>query len=299
MRWMAVFMGVFGLMSIHGQTLSWSADTNRLKIGERAEISIRLSDGEGFELEQFKDTIGPLEILSQAKLDTVSSNPWVVEQRYIVTGFDTGYIAIQPAIAIFAKDTLRSEGLFFEIRNPEEVPEEIEPIHPPEKAPKTLLEWLMDILLYVLLPLGLIFGLIYGWKRLKNKTTPGDKENVLPQISAEEWLEQQFAERRRNEFFNHSDSKHYYDEMTDIIRQYIYRTTEIHAMEMVTSELMTALRARNLFESDLELLRELLQLADMAKFAKGTQSIEVHRRDFDRMEAMVMKWIQSERDESN
>jgi len=194
---------------------------------------------------------------------------------------------------------LRSEGLFFEIRNPEEVPEEIEPIHPPEKAPKTLMEWLMDILLNVLLPLGLIFGLIYGWKRLKHRTTLGDAEPSLPEISAEEWLEQQFADRRRNEFFNQSDSKHYYDEMTDIIRQYIHRTTEIHAMEMVTSELMTALRARNLFESDLELLRELLQLADMAKFAKGTQSIEVHLRDFDRMETMVMKWIQSERDGSN
>lgn len=277
-----------------GQNLSWSADTNILKIGEQVQIEIQLSNAEGYAIPMLADTLGPFEIVSGGGLDTLSTNPLVVSQRYQVTTFDTGYIAIQPLYASRGTDTILSEGLFFEVRNPDEIPDEITAIHPPVDAPKSLIEWLMDLFWYVLLPLALIAATYYLWKRYRNRDRELEPAPREPEISAAEWIRQAFSTKRAEKCFNIPDSKQYYDEMTDLLREFIWREHGITAMEMVTSELHGELRDRNIYTADLELLLELLQRADMAKFAKGALNLETHRHDFDRMEELIFKWTETE-----
>lgn len=289
-----VWMLLLAALSSSGQSLSWKADTNALKIGEQVQIEVQLSDAEGYSLPVLTDTIGPFEVVRSSAPDTLSTNPWVVFQRYQVTTFDTGYIAIQPAYASRGTDTLLSEGLFFEVRNPEEIPDEITEIHPPVDAPKTTLEWLTDLFWYGLLPLASIAALYYLWKRYRNRDREPKPVIREPELSASEWVRQAFAIKRAEAFYNTADSKQYYDEMTDLLREFIGREHGISAMEMVTSELHNELRDRSIYTSDLELLLELLQRADRAKFARGTLTLETHRQDFDRMEELILKWTDTE-----
>jgi len=62
--------------------------------------------------------------------------------------------------------------------------------------------------------------------------------------------------------------KDYHTGLTDIIRNYIATKFNIHAIEMVTFEITEAINTLNVSAATKDKLKQMLELADLVKFAK-------------------------------
>jgi len=72
-------------------------------------------------------------------------------------------------------------------------------------------------------------------------------------------------------------SKEYHTELTNIIREYIERVFSINSMEMTSEEILEHLRTlRSEQKSAYSGLKQILQLADLVKFAKFDPSPDEH-----------------------
>jgi hypothetical protein len=146
--------------------------------------------------------------------------------------------------------------------------QQIMPIKPPINTPltfKEVLPW-AGVGIGGLLLLGTIFYLIRRYRRLK-----GDS-NGVPQKPLEPAHVVAFRELdklKSEKIWEKGLVKLYYSHLTEITRHYIERQYGIPAMERTTDEIMQAFRKTNREDSLLdEMLKELLELADLVKFAR-------------------------------
>ena len=89
---------------------------------------------------------------------------------------------------------------------------------------------------------------------------------------------QKIAQIKEDNLVQSEDSKEYYTQLTDTLRQYISERFKFSAMEMTSSEIIEHLQAEN-DEEALRELRELFQTADLVKFAKYTTLINENDRN--------------------
>ena len=62
-------------------------------------------------------------------------------------------------------------------------------------------------------------------------------------------------------------NKQYYSILTEVLRRYIMRRFDVNAMEMTSTEILDALRRKDL-SSTYDNLKQILVLSDFVKFAK-------------------------------
>ena len=80
------------------------------------------------------------------------------------------------------------------------------------------------------------------------------------------------------ELWQKGEVKPYQSELTYIIREYIENRYTIPALESTTGEILKDLKKVEYPDELVDKMREMLQLADMVKFAKANPPIEMHDR---------------------
>jgi hypothetical protein len=71
--------------------------------------------------------------------------------------------------------------------------------------------------------------------------------------------------------------KEYHTELTDILREYIERVYNVNSMEMTSEEILENLRNLRFEQKNAYLgLKQILQLADLVKFAKWNATPDEH-----------------------
>lgn len=101
----------------------------------------------------------------------------------------------------------------------------------------------------------------------KAKPVPADKRALA-----------ELESLRRKELWQKGRIKKYYTDLTDVVRRFLHNMYGISATEMTTRQTLRAFRnIGDWSEESNELLRQLLQKADMVKFAK--QEPEAHEHD--------------------
>lgn len=251
--------------------------SDSLMIGEQIQYTIRVdaaSDVE-FALPAIRDTLSStLEVISQLQSDTLSSNGRIeVEQHYLITGFESGTQILPSQEVIYRRgdllDTARSMPLIVNIYDPVvDTTEQIKPIKPPIN---TLLSF-KEILPWAAIGLGamLIAGTAFWFLRryFKRKKDP---EGFIqkPMEPAHVIAFRELDILKEEKIWSRGEVKQYYTRLTDITRMYIERQYDIPAMESTTEEILHAFRKANPEDGLLdEILKELLELADLVKFAK-------------------------------
>ena len=71
-------------------------------------------------------------------------------------------------------------------------------------------------------------------------------------------------------------AKDYHTELTDIVREYIENRYGIIAMELTSDEILRSYSGLNLGSASTDMLRQILNLADMVKFAKAKPLANEH-----------------------
>jgi hypothetical protein len=248
-------------------------------------IVVEQTSGTKIEFPQLPDSIQKVEILSKSKIDTskLEGTRIQLKQSYLVTCFDSGAHKIPPFVFKIRKeghiDSLRSNDLTLFVKYP---PVDLKKgpvdIKKPFAAPITLKEiapWLLGIILIG----AIVFLVIYAISR-RNKNRPLFVRPPKPKLPAHVIALQELDKLKGEELWQHEKVKDYYTRLTDIVRVYIEERFTVSAMEQTTFEILNSLKSK---ESQIEPksvteLKEILEVADLVKFAKLTPlSDENHR----------------------
>jgi len=246
-------------------------------IGEQITYTLRVDAGSelDFLLPVIRDTLSRnLEVLSPISTDTiVEGDRIVVEQNYIITAFESGSQIVPSQEVIYRRaggvDTARSMPLILNVYDPVvDTTQQIKPIKPPINTPLTFKE------LFPWLAAGLGTLLILGtatWLVIRYLRRRKDPERYMhkPLEPAHVIAFRELDKLKEEKIWARGEVKQYYTRLTEITRHYIERQYDIPAMESTTEEILYAFRKANPDDNLLdEILKELLELADLVKFAR-------------------------------
>jgi hypothetical protein len=266
----------------YGQGIKLKAEIERdtIWLGDQIHLSILAEQPVGTKLEfpQVPDSIsGKIEVVSKSVIDTtkIDANNIRLKQTYVITCFDSGPHFVPPfrfkVQSGIQNDTLKTNGLNLFVKFPEvDLKKGPADIKKPFAAPvifKEIAPWVLGGILI----LALIFLIIYAISRYrKNKPLfmRPEKPKLPPHVIALQELEQ----LKEAQLWQHDKVKDYYTRLTDIIRNYIEDRFALPAMEQTTYEILSAFTQRKnmIDEISTKDLKEILELADLVKFAKLT-----------------------------
>ncbi len=133
------------------------------------------------------------------------------------------------------------------------------------------LPWALGGLALILLGSG---GFWY-YKRMQNEALP---EPIPVPIPAHETALRKLDELKKEKLWQQGQVKEYQTQLTYIVREYLENRYKVQALESTTDQILRDLKHLN-FSGELKgKLREMLQLADMVKFAKAQPPVEIHER---------------------
>jgi hypothetical protein len=265
-----------------------SPDTAVILTGDqiRFTVSAEIPAGMTAKLKTVADTLaGKIVILARSPQDTAFSPDGIltITDRYLVTAFDSGTYTIPPFYAeVVSGDSLlrfHSDYSFLTVQRPDVTPPDttdvIFDIIGPRGAPLTfaeILPWLVialiaGIVLYILarfLPRNPL-------TRFVRPPAPPEPAHVIAL--------RELKALQAGELWQKGEVKEYYSRLSDITRRYIDNRYGISSPELTTDETVRMLqKAAVTTGGQMSLVKELLSLSDMVKFAKYVPESGLHER---------------------
>jgi hypothetical protein len=279
MKWLAFISLLTLSFSSIGQNVTVTAvlDSQQILIGDQINLDLSLQFDSELPINwpELKDTItGQLEIVQSSIPDTVKkeTGETVIHQRLVITSFDTGFIILPPINFVFNNDSsqvLSTEPQLIYVSDiPVEMEADIKDIKEPYDVPFNWKKWLKWGLI-ILLILSAIIGAILLWKR-RSKQPASTLARPKPKRPAHEIALEKLEELRKKKLWQNDQTKQFYIELSDIMREYIEFRFDVLALEMTTDETIAMLKLARLDDSKTVPLKHLLQMSDLAKFAKYT-----------------------------
>jgi hypothetical protein len=266
-------------LSLQAQLVSveTSLSSDSMVIGDQLlfRIHVAAANGVTFQMPVVKDTLnGEIEVLFVHSADTSGSRELIeVDHTYIITGFTPGLqvLPAQPVVYSYhdITDTALSMSLMLAVYDPMvDTTQQIKPIKPPINTPVTLRE----VFPWVMMGMGgwmigtLVAALI--WIYMQRRRDP-EIFSLKPLEPAHVIAFRELDRLKEQKLWESGQVKLFYTRLTEISRRYIERQYGIPAMERTTEEILEAFRRSNTDDHLLdEMLKELLELADLVKFAK-------------------------------
>ncbi|MBG7610918.1 hypothetical protein IU405_01480 [Polaribacter sp. BAL334] len=258
-------------------------ETSSIRIGEQFQYKISVKETENVILPKLILGKG-LEIIDSAKVDTINN---MLIQKYVLTGFDSGAFYIPQQQVFVRNQAYLTDSLLISVATVEIDTTKIKkyPIKSIKSEPYVFDDFKIYIFL-LLAALAIIGFWIYYFVIRKRKVTE-DKPTykVLPPFEEAIY---KLNELDSKLLWQNNQVKEYYSELTEIVRNYIERELQVPALEKTTDEIIGMLRDfqnANTIQTSKETikkLKELLQEADLVKFAKSKPisiEIEEDRKD--------------------
>jgi len=229
----------------------------------------------------FSDSIGGLSLVEPVKIDTVKSQDGhiLVKQHYLVTAFKDSLLYIPPFPFVLNGDTVWSKSLSLKVIQPFKIDTASNSIADIKPVLNPKFNWLslLFIILLVLLLHGIIILILTIYKKyFKKQPDLNSKEMKLllpPYVVALSQLDRIKQEKP----WQQGRSKEYHTELTDIVREYIERVFNINSMEMTSEEMLEHLKNLKVEQKTAYTgLKQILQLADLVKFAKWNANPDEH-----------------------
>jgi len=223
------------------------------------------------------DTLGEFSIAKSEPMDTLSNNgDVVVSKKYYITVFDSGDYTIPPLSFAYSNPD-DPDNFRFKKTNPISVRINTMPIDTAKgfvdiKGNYDAEFSIYEILDYILYSIGIILLIAiayYIYKKYFYKEKV-EEENIIydPKIPPHILAEQSLKALQEKRLWQQNQIKQYHTELTDIIRIYLERVTDIQSLELTSDETLAEFERVCSNEELNEGLRFMLSTADLAKFAK-------------------------------
>lgn len=283
-------------IDLFGQNVQVKAafDSTAILIGEQTMLTLAVATNGGEEdvyvFPTMRDTLaGGLELLDAPKMDTMKLEDGTVKisAHYLMTGWDSALVYIEALPVVNGGDTFWSNGVTLKVVEiPVDTVDAICDIKPVYDPP---FDWkfFWTVVLIVVLSMIFLSGLVwvyFRYFRKKSQMSVEKTEEVKDYRPAHIIAMEQLEELRREKLWQDGRIKLYYSRLTEIVKGYISRRYDINAIEKTTDELLGEMRMNTKIEvskNSVENLKELLQLADLVKFAKWNPLPEENNMAFE------------------
>ncbi|PHN95149.1 hypothetical protein CSC80_07420 [Maribacter sp. 6B07] len=275
--------------------ISTEIDTTFIKIGEQVQWKVTVDiDSTDFVIFPEGQTFSPLETVEAFATDTTRNKDRLTLQKiYALTQFDSGaYKLPSQRIDINGTGFMTDSSLINVATVPVDTLNQkmydIKPIINVEKSNYTFWKYLL-IGLLILLILG---GLFYWFFLRKKPLTEEEKVALLPPYDRA-LLELKKLENSK--YLIQDEYKQYYSELTTIVRSYLEEDAHVTALESTTGQLIEKLELLKdagelkLDDDTIKQFQQILQTADLVKFAKNKPSTSVAEQDRKLVEQIVEK----------
>lgn len=257
-------------------TVNARLDSTVLWIGDQARLTFEVSQqpNQKVTMPIFSDTIiGGLEMVEPVKTDTVQSPDGHIQvnQSYVVTAFEDSLLYIPSFPFVSDGDTVWSKSLSLKVVQPFQLDTaaasvtDIKPVFDPK------FDWwgfIKLVLLIVVIIALLVVAFIFIRRYFQNKPV-FEKQIIEPVLPAHVIALGELDRIKSEKAWQQGRSKEYHTELTDVIRIYIERVFDMNSMEMTSEEILEHLQVlRTERKSAYTGLKQILQLADLVKFAK-------------------------------
>jgi hypothetical protein len=236
-------------------------------------------------------SFAPLELVSASEVDSLEyQGKLQLLKKYALTQFDSGSYTIPKQLVLvnnqaYFTTPLKLKVLDVPVDTLKQNLYDIKPLASVEKI--ATYEWFWQ-LLFILLSLGaLIFAYL---RRLKKKRAAAERE-LPPYDKALLALDQ----LENSQYLIKEEYKAYYSELTNIVRGYLEEEVHIAALESTTDQLIERLEllrdsgTLTLEQETITQFKQILQTADLVKFAKSTPEMRAAEQDRSKLKQIVVK----------
>ena len=259
--------------SLFAQKVTTTVNTTKNKIGAEFKLTLK-TDVDTLSKVKFPEAknFGALEVIHSYKIDTVRNGArYELIKKYGLTQFDSGKYIIPRIPVLINGKTAFSDSINVQVNaiKVDTLKQRMYDIKDIAQVKSPLGTWWI----YVLILLAIAIAGFFIYKYIKKRQSEPKVAEVIfksPIEKANTLLQQ----LERKELWQKGEIKHYYSELTDIVRNYIEEEIHIPAMESTTSELIEGLRRAakqqklKLSHETVENLEKVLMQADLVKFAK-------------------------------
>ena len=270
-----------------------TVDTTAIAIGEPTVLRVQadrdITSGSGsFEWPIWQDTIpGGLEILQVLGADTTAiededGNPVIrVVRAYEITAWDSGYLAIPPALLFWGTDTIASNPLLFNVLlappgEPGQIAGHADIRRVQWSWQEQLQRWLPRFLAAIS-ALGLVLYLVRRWRNRPETAEVQAAPSALLEPAHIVAL-RELDRIEKEAVWKQGHIKTHHAAVSEVMRTYFERRYNYPAMERSTDELRSGLVHLPIRAHEKELILELLSLTDLVKFAKWSPQAADHQR---------------------
>jgi len=253
-------------------------DTNVILVGDQVGFHLNVQVPENYTINWpvFRDTIClHVEILSQSDLDTsiLENGLLNINQILTLTSFDSGYYVLPPVkfdyseLSTNTAGSVETEPFLLNVFSVSvDTSQTIKPIKGPIEAPYTLVElmpWIISAVIFFLLVTGVIF-----YVRRRKQKAPVFRARPKPKQPPHQIALQGLDKLKAEKLWQKGFIKDYHTRLTDILREYIENRYAIRAVELTTHEIILSIKGVQIVKDEQEKLGQMLELADLVKFAK-------------------------------
>lgn len=277
-------------------SFSLHADSSSARIGMPFILEFHIFNPEKKELvyPSFIDSIDShFDILKVLKSDTVEQT---VILKYQIAAYEFGNFKIGPFPYRYEENGMMlsdsSNSLNIEIIAPEvDTTKGFMDIYGPVDMPFSWKEMIKPVSIIggIILAIVLISYWVLRYLKARKAKKQVVVEEVAPPIDPYKEARDSWQHLKNSDAANEWDAKLYYTAITDILRIYFERTLHFNAPEMISDEIIDALKSKKVDSTIIEQVRSILQNADLAKFAKSTPAVETRVFDLDKTWIIIEK----------
>lgn len=273
-----------------------AVDSTNMLIGDQLKLHITASLPSNASIQKLDlspfETEEEMEVVQEGAWDTVQQNGILHLQKDLTfTIFDTGYYWIpelplnylQNGVSSFVK----TRRIPINVGSVELVVDSTQiELAPIKGIIKEQTNW-QDYLPYTLVLLGLaaIVGIFYFVKKQNSKVHIPTPPPIS--IPAHQVALTALKKLKAEQLWQKGEIKTYQSKLTHIIREYLENRYEIPALESTTDEIQRSLKKVDFDSSWKEKLTNILQVADLVKFAKAEPPADFHERVLQEAESFV------------
>ena len=276
---LSAFMQVSAQVSVSAEL-----DSAEIFVGEQAHVHVKVSASREqnvvFPLHE-RDILTPgVEIVKASAPDTIVLNDgsrMTIERTYTITSFEDSLYYLPPFRIMVDSKEYTSKSLALKVLT---IP--VDTLHPdifagPKEIVPPLFSWEDWKGVFFLSLLWLAVVAVLAVLLLKQKSVRVQTKLVVinPPLPAHEEAIKEIERLKGN---SDLDPKEYYTMLTDVLRNYISRRFDFNALEMTSDEIIGKLLAVGNAD-ELRDLRNLLQTADLVKFAKYSTGLSENDRN--------------------
>jgi len=250
-------------------------DKANIPIGEQTvlHISVHVPSNISVAFPKLADSIGKIKIVGAAKTDsltdTKNASSKIITQSFTLTAFDPGTYIIPPFEFHTNTGYFRTNAITLKVNAVlVDTTKAFYDIKQPFLVNYTFWDWLRDhwvwVLLSALLLIVLAIAAFYLNSRLKHPLII----KAPPVLTAAQLAFKKLNELRDKKLWQQGKVKPYYIELTDIIRDYLESAYKVLAHEQTSDQLFASLLQQPLPLGAIDILKKILPLADLVKFAK-------------------------------